>query len=125
MAINYDALAFPKGTPLRTRIKLAKRAWQRVDERESRKVRKRSQGQCEVRLVGVRCPKVACQVHHHLGGFGVRGRGESALAKNKTHACTGCHSLIGSKRLLHIQGNHYRVGVHDTIGGGCRARARD
>jgi hypothetical protein len=113
MAIDYEALAraggLSKGTPIRTQQEKAKAAWQTIDKRESAKVRKRSGGQCEVRAGNVRCLKRAGEVHHHLGGFGVRGRGDSAKARNKTHACSGCHGLITSRRLQHIQGNHYRV----------------
>ena len=95
MAIDYDAIAraggLGKGTPIRTKIEQAKAAWQKVDERESRKVRRRSGGQCEVRVGDVRCPDRARHVHHHMGGSGVRGRGASAHARHKSH------------------GNHYRV----------------
>ena len=117
MAINYDKIAaaggLGKGTPIRTKIEQAKAAWQKIDDRESRKVRKRSGGRCEVIVNGARCGKPAWSVHHHMGGYGVRGRGDSALAKHKTHCCgsgtTGCHGLITSRRLQHIQGNHYRT----------------
>ena len=113
MSIDYDAIAraggLGKGTLIRTTIERAKVAWQKVDDRESRKVRTRSGGQCEVRVGNVRCPKSAHEVHHHLGGIGVRGRGDSAKAQHKTHACAGCHGLITSRRLQHIHGNHYRV----------------
>lgn len=113
MAIDYDAIAraggIGKGTPLRVQIKDAKAAWQKVDERESRKVRKRSGGRCEVTVNGSRCTRRAFQVHHHMGGIGVRGRGESALAKNKTHACSQCHPKITGKTLQHSRGNHYRA----------------
>lgn len=40
--INYEAIAkaggISKGTPIRTRLELAKKAWHQIDERESRKV---------------------------------------------------------------------------------------
>ena len=113
MSIDYDAVSrlsgLSKGTPIRTQIERAKAEWQKVDARESRNVRQRSGGQCEVRVGNIRCLKRAVEVHHHMGGYGVRGRGESAKARHKTHACSGCHGLITSRRLQHIQGHHYRV----------------
>jgi len=112
MAIDYDAVAraggYGKGKPLRTQIDEAKEAWQKVDERESRKVRKRSGGRCEVVIEGVRCQRRAFEVHHHIGGFGARGRGESALSHNKSHTCRDCHHRITCKTLVHISGNRYR-----------------
>ena len=111
--IDYEKIAaaggIGKGTPLRTKIAQAKAVWQKIDARESRKVRTRSGGQCEVRVGNLRCVKQAWEVHHHLGGFGIRGRGASAKAINKSHCCTTCHGLITSRRLQHIQGNNYRV----------------
>lgn len=114
--IDYDAIAragprakwLGKGTPLRTLIKDAKTKWQERDERESDKVRARSGGRCEVTIRGIRCRKRAFHVHHHKGGFGVRGRGDSALRKHKTHACADCHSRITGKTLVHVRGNRYR-----------------
>ena len=113
MAIDYEAIrragGIGKGTPIRTKIEQAKAAWQTIDDRESWKVRKRSGGQCEVRIGNSRCWKRAFEVHHHMGGFGIRGRGESAKATNKSHCCSACHGLITSRRLQHVKGNHYRV----------------
>jgi len=71
------------------------------DEAENEKVKARSKGQCEVVWFGKRsrrvqrCKKRAIHVHHMYGGFGVRGRGKSALAKHKQHVCADHHSEIG------------------------------
>lgn len=112
MSIDYDAIeragGLGKGKPLRTILDEAKAEWQAIDQMESRKVRKRSGGRCEVRVHGVRCRRVALEVHHHLGGVGVRGRGASSLAGNKTHTCHFCHLRITSKTLQHISGIRYR-----------------
>lgn len=110
-------LLFPKPRPeklekadrLRTRVS--------IDEKESKKVRERSGGRCEVEVVsgrwsvphatGVyrsRCKRRANQVHHMIGGIGVRGRGESAKRIRKQHTCAECHSDIGNKVLVRIGG---------------------
>lgn len=108
MAIDYDKLPYGKGTPIRTLIAQAKAEWKKVDARESRRARTRSGGRCEVTVAGIRCPRRSYEVHHHMGGYGVRGRGASALARNKTCACAMCHSRITSKILQHISGTRYR-----------------
>lgn len=112
MSIDYDAIeragGLGKGKPFRQILDEAKAEWQAIDARESRKVRKRSGGRCEVTAHGVRCRRRAFEVHHHLGGFGVRGRGNSALASHKSHTCSGCHRQITGKTLVHISGNRYR-----------------
>lgn len=79
-----------------------------IDEKGSRIARARAGGRCEVTVDGKRCRRADNQTHHHLGGFGVRGRGESAKAKHKTRTCTKCHDDITAKRLLHVEGNVYR-----------------
>lgn len=117
MAIDWDSIAklggIGKGTPIALQREKHKRDWQKIDEKESRKVRKRSAGRCEARIITpgrralVRCLRRAFHVHHHLGGFGVRGRGESALAKHKSHLCAQCHEDL-KKTLLHDHGNVYR-----------------
>lgn len=99
--------AITKGKPHWKVIEKAKDDRADRDEEESAKVRKRSGGVCEVRVGGTRCRRKAFHVHHHLGGNGRRGRGESALAKHKTHSCVTCHEQIG-KQLRHVRGNHYR-----------------
>ena len=112
MAIDYEAIAraggLGKGKPIRTKVEQAQAVWQKIDERESRKVRQRSGGRCEVIIAGVRCRRRAYEVHHHMGGYGVRGRGASALAANKTHMCGQCHPRIKAHTLQHISGNRYR-----------------
>jgi hypothetical protein len=84
------------------------RTWQALDKSESEKVKRRSKGICEVVAGGRRCHRRASEVHHHIGGWKLRGRGISALAKNKTHACSTCHPLITGNVLEHVAGNTYR-----------------
>lgn len=84
-----------------------KAVWQQRDEQESEQVKARSTGRCEVwvdvnRKVSWRCKRRALHVHHMLGGNGVRGRGESAKAIRKQHACADCHSDIGNRVLVRI-----------------------
>lgn len=113
MSIDYEAIAraggLSKGKPLRHILDDAKKAWQDIDEKESQKVRKRSGGRCEVIEAGRRCPRRAFHVHHQKGGRGVRGRGESALAQHKTHACVQCHDRMTNRTLQHIDGQRYRA----------------
>lgn len=78
------------------------------DRVESVKVKARSKGRCEVTIAGVRCKRRAFEVHHHKGGWKVRGRGDSALAQHKTHACSDCHRLITGKVLKHVRANIYK-----------------
>lgn len=82
--------------------------WERIDRAESKKVKKRSKGICEVLERGVRCKRRAFEVHHHKGGWKLRGRGDSALAIHKTHACSDCHRLITGNILIRVSGNKYR-----------------
>lgn len=86
-----------------------------LDDKESAKVKARSGGRCEIevevnRKVAWRCKRRAVHVHHMLGGIGVRGRGESAKAIRKQHACSDCHSDITNHVLVRIgeQMPHYR-----------------
>lgn len=95
-----------KGNRLLEKIE-SDREWQAIDKRESAKVRRRSRGVCEV-TVGRRCTRRAFEVHHHIGGWKLRGRGASALAKNKTHACSDCHHLITGNVLEHVAGNKFK-----------------
>lgn len=109
--IDYAAIAraggIGKGTPKKVAKAKRRQTLEDRDEKESVKVRLRSKGQCEVRSPR-RCRRRAWQVHHHMGGIGVRGRGDSALAKNKSHVCNDCHDAIGGKTLQHIDGQRYR-----------------
>ena len=88
-----------------------------IDRRESAKVRKRSEGRCEVRerlvellerISTFRCAKRAEHVMHLIGGNGKRGRGISALAEHKLHGCADHHREIdgdiGGKKLKRIGG---------------------
>jgi hypothetical protein len=101
MPIDYSVLALPKGKPKSVLKDERDHARQSVDERENDKVKARSGGQCEIKNPE-RCQRRANQVHHMLGGRGVRGRGESALAVRKQHACDKCHAAITSHRLQRI-----------------------
>lgn len=110
MSIDYSTSALPKGRP--AKLAKADRANDReaIDKRESKKVKQRSGGQCEVReryadsIVPYRCTRRAFHVHHMLGGIGVRARGKSALAIHKQHVCSDCHSDITGHVLRHIGG---------------------
>ena len=106
--------AFPKPRPAKLERLDRKRERARIDRLENAKVKRRSTGFCEVIVtVGERidkdfgpvtvtrvCPRHAAHVHHLLCGIGVRGRGESALARNKLHVCAKCHSDIHAKVLI-------------------------
>ena len=61
-----------------------------LDASESKKVKARSGGRCEVFVVGEgRCTKRAISIHHMIGGWGKRARGPSVLAEHKQHVCDG------------------------------------
>lgn len=98
-----------------------------LDRRESAKVRKRSEGRCEVReheivaraydvatmaivdvVVSGRCLRRAVHVMHLIGGNGKRGVGISALAIHKLHGCSEHHREIdgdiGGKKLIRVGG---------------------
>lgn len=121
MAIDYSGFAIPKPRPRALDKQDRTTAKRTRDERESEKVKRRSQGQCEVRMVFTnvvtgalvmrRCVRRASEVHHILGGRGRRGVGESALAKNKLHQCGICHDLI----TRHILQGHW-TDVNDRAG---------
>ena len=104
----------PKPKPRALEKAEADAKWKKRDREESEKVKIRSGGRCEVRVAGVRCNRIIggtgllAGIHHHIGGWKLRGRGDSALAKNKTHACHDCHRLITGNVLEHIAGNRYR-----------------
>jgi hypothetical protein len=103
-------VTYPKPTPSKRKHPDAA-----PDTRESAKVRKRSDGRCEVIEVDsaglrpVRCHRAATQVHHMLGGNGTRGIGISALAIHKQHICDSCHLWItgdlGGKKLKRLGGD--------------------
>ena len=95
------------------------------DRSESRLVRLRSEGRCEVLFEpdgrhhdDPRCNFMASQVHHMIGGRGRRGIGISALKEHKQHVCDDCHRDItgdvGGKKLIRQGGavpmwtDHYR-----------------
>ena len=93
-------------------------ALERRDRAENAKVKARSGGRCEVIVLPTpepgslhiyigggqihRCHRRGLQTHHLLGGNGVRGRRESALAKNKIYTCLQCHTDIHDARLVPV-----------------------
>lgn len=111
--IDYSAIeaagGFGKGEPRKIAKARRRQQLESADERENKKVRARSTGQCEVILYGRRCQHRAGQIHHHFGGSGVRGRGQSALATNKSYVCFACHSLITWNVLRHMSGQRYQA----------------
>lgn len=107
MAVHFHPQPKPRPAKLEKADRLKKRV--SVDDKESAKVKARSGGRCEVVvdsgairdvLVGSRCKRRAVHVHHLMGGFGVRGRGESAKAIRKLHICDACHSGIHGHVLI-------------------------
>jgi len=100
---------FPKGEAAADRAK-RKADLRALDRKESRAVKLRSDGQCEVVFsdTGGRCSRRATEVHHMLG----RGReaGPWMKPEYKQHVCagpTGHHLMItgdiGGKRLKLVQ----------------------
>jgi hypothetical protein len=115
MALRGEAFqSFPKGRPKLLEQRARDADWQARDKAESAKVKVRSKGRCEVVFINThpfvpfRCGKRASEVHHHIGGWKLRGRGDSALAANKTHCCAKCHREITGHVLEHVSGNRYR-----------------
>lgn len=113
MPIDYGALSLPKGRP----AKLAKadrtKAREDIDKRENVKVKARSGGRCEIHwryegsrtLMAARCQRRSVPgVHHMIGGWGKRARGNSLLAEHKQDVCTKCHSDITGKVLRRVGG---------------------
>jgi hypothetical protein len=106
--------AQPKPKPQLLDKRAREREWQAIDKAESTKVRLRSGGRCEVIVHGVRCNRrvrgsgILAGVHHHKGGWRLRGRFASALAENKTYACHQCHQEITGHVLQHVSGTRYR-----------------
>ena len=101
----------PHGKPAPQRTRRSQQTAK--DRAESAKVRKRSGGICEIRIMDVvavgahqhyfrpvPCSARASHVHHLLSGIGVRGRGESAKADRKLHLCLRHHQEIHAKRLV-------------------------
>ena len=91
-------LGHPKPRPHALVKRERKAAVSAQDEAESRKVRQRSAGRCEIYetagMGSFRCHRRASEVHHMKDGIGVRGRGDSALAQWKQHLCADCHENI-------------------------------
>ena len=99
-------LAFPKPRPQALERDDRRKARASVDELESRKVRQRSGGRCEITTEHGQCNRVGTQVHHMIGGWGKRARSSSGSvsAEVKQHACIRCHELI-TRHILVRQGN--------------------
>jgi hypothetical protein len=110
--MDTTGLPFAKGRPRALEKQDRRKELEARDERESKKVKTRSGGLCEVkeeyRYAWSRCGRHATQVHHLLGGFGVRGVGDSALAANKVHVCAVCHRLIHNHILRPLGGVRFQ-----------------
>ena len=106
-------LKFSKGRPAALEKADRKSARDARDRSENAKVKARSHGLCEATWFGAtgrilyRCDRRAVHVHHRLSGIGVRGRGQSALAKNKLALCARCHSDLHAHVLV-PDGPHFR-----------------
>ena len=98
---------FPKPRPQRLGKQDRSKARAQLDRDENTLVKMRSQGQCEVyenhdirghkfssHTLLLRCRRRAVQIHHMLGGWGLRARGRSASANHKQHVCVKCHQDI-------------------------------
>lgn len=105
-ASSDPRLAFPKLRPRALDQQDRKDTIVTTDAAESRAVKQRSGGQCEIIVAGHRCHRRAFHVHHMLSGWGRRARGRSALAEHKQHACSDCHTHITAHvlRLKHVTG---------------------
>lgn len=106
--MDTSSLAFPKPRPRSLEKADRRKVIEARDKRESDKVTARSGGRCEALIDGVRCARRACQVHHLMGGIGVRGIGDSALAANKVHVCEQTHKEIHAHVLLPLGGNRFQ-----------------
>lgn len=102
------ALRYPKPRPAALVRADRRKALAARDAAESAKVKQRSGGRCECVIDGARCSRAAVHVHHLIGGIGVRGRGRSALAAEKVHACASCHSAIHAHVLLPLGGRRFQ-----------------
>lgn len=105
-----SGLRFPKGRPASLERTDRRKARQSKDEAESAKVKARSGGRCEVEehfgetLVTYRCQRRAVQVHHMIGGWGKRARGDSLNSEHKQHVCLGHHADITGHILQRVCG---------------------
>lgn len=106
--------AVPKGPPAKLARDQQKRDWKAEDRAGSDEAKTRSGGRCEVRELircGTwgssaiyRCQRRAIHLHHMIGGWKIRGRGESAKAIRKQHTCLECHQDIEGNVLQRIGG---------------------
>jgi hypothetical protein len=105
--MDYSQSAIPKGQTRAEAKRLRDRLKARIDRLENAKVRKRSEGRCEVVVIGEgRCHRRATEVHHLISGNGKRAVGPSLLMEHKQHVCAGiggCHPKITEHKLKLIQ----------------------
>lgn len=92
--------SFPKPRPAALERKDRKTKRDNADKTGSNECRKRSGGRCEMNDGWGRCRRRGIEVHHLLGGIGVRGRGASAKAENKIYLCRQCHSDVHAHVLV-------------------------
>ena len=112
----HAGLAFPKPRPAALERADRRNRLKADDLLENAKVKARSGGRCEIVLVFTfkkwhgpawptpRCTRRAVHIHHMIGGWGKRARGNSQLAEHKQYACAGCHSDITGHVLKRIGG---------------------
>lgn len=99
-----SGLLFPKLRPKVLDTDDRKKREKEFDEKESAKAKARAKGRCEIFVVGEgRCKRRDAQTHHMLGGWGRRGKGESAKAERKQRVCDSCHRLITGHALKLLQ----------------------
>lgn len=93
-ASSFPGLKFKKGAHASVVIEAVRKQRRSRDERGSDEARDRSGGKCEIKVIGEpTCRVRAAEIHHMIGGR-MRGRGASALAQHKQHACERHHKQI-------------------------------
>lgn len=98
--MDTSKLAHPKPRPAALERKDRRASRNAEDVAENREVKARSGGQCEMNDGRGRCRRRAVHIHHRIGGWGKRARGNSILAENKLHLCEQCHSEIHAHVLV-------------------------
>ena len=93
------------------RITAKQRKIAKSEQPENAKVIARSGGQCEVHILvtaqamrPIRCRRRGLEVHHLLGGWRTRGRGDSCLAEHKLFVCRSCHRDLTEHKLQRLGG---------------------
>jgi hypothetical protein len=105
-ASSCPQLAFPKDRPRLLDKRDRAADIKKIDKAESRKVRARSGGRCEVWEAGstgmsLRCTHKAMPGNHHLiFGIGRKNKGRSILAECRIDVCKTCHEDITGKVLV-------------------------